>query len=102
MELLNLNQYRWENRIIITYSSNDQHPKLTTLKQEILENSCGFENRNLLHFHILDPNEDFKIQLIGYDGGVKFEGKNRSLKQLFDQIDTMPMRQNEMKYDSPC
>ena len=100
MESLNLNQYRWQNRIIVTYASNDQHPKLSKLKQEIQENSCGFKNRNLLHFHIADPKENFKIQLIGKDGGIKFEGENRSLKQIFDQIDTMPMRRNEMKYDS--
>ena len=100
MESLNLNQYRWQNRIIVTYSSNDQHPKLSKLKREIQENSCGFKNRNLLHFHIAEPNENFKIILIGKDGGIKFEGENRSLKQIFDQIDTMPMRRNEMKYDS--
>ena len=100
MESLNLNQYRWQNRIIVTYSNNDQHVKLIKLTQEIQENSCGFKNRNLLHFHISDPNEDFKLLLIGKDGGVKFEGENRSLKQLFDQIDSMPMRRYEMKFDS--
>ena len=52
MESLNLNQYRWQNRIIVTYANSDQNSKLSKLRQDIQENSCGFKNRNLLHFHI--------------------------------------------------
>ena len=100
MESLNLNQYRWQNRIIVTYSKSEQNEKLSKLRQDIQENSCGFKNRNLLHFHFSDPNEEYKILLIGKDGGVKFEGENRSLQQIFNQIDTMPMRRSEMKFDS--
>ena len=86
--------------IIVTYANNDQYTKLSKLRQDIQENSCGFKNRNLLHFHIAEPNEDYKILLIGKDGGVKFEGENRTLQQIFNQIDTMPMRRNEMQFDS--
>ena len=100
MESLNLNQYQWQNRIIVTFSNSDENPKLLKLKQEIQENACGFQNRNLLHFQILDPNEEFKILLIGKDGGIKFEGENRTLNQIFDQIDSMPMRRYEMQFDS--
>ena len=46
------------------------------------------------------PNEEFKILLIGKDGGIKFEGENRTLNQIFDQIDSMPMRRYEMQFDS--
>ena len=49
---------------------------------------------------ITEPNEEYKILLIGKDGGVKFEGENRTLQQIFNQIDTMPMRRNEMQFDS--
>ena len=100
METLNSNQYRWQNRIIITYASSDENAKLSKLRQDIQENSCGFKNRNLLHFHITEPNEEYKILLIGKDGGIKFEGENRTLQQIFNQIDTMPMRRNEMQFDS--
>ena len=100
MESLNLNQYRQQNRIIVTYANSDQNAKLSKLRQDIQENSCGFKNRNLLHFHITEPNEDYKILLIGKDGGVKFEGENKTLQQIFNQIDTMPMRRNEMQFDS--
>ena len=76
------------------------------LKQEIAQNLCQFNNRNLLHFHVnnnRNSDEDFRIILIGYDGGIKYDSENiSSLKILFDLIDTMPMRRREMQNDIPC
>ena len=103
---MNLSQYRWTNRIIVTYSQSEDHPKVLRLKQEISQNLCQFNNRNLLHFHVNTRNsddEDFRIILIGYDGGMKYDSENiSSLKIFFDLIDTMPMRRREMRTDIPC
>ena len=105
---LNLSQYGWTNRIIVTYSQSEDHPKVLQLKQEIAQNVCQFNNRNLLHFHVKNrnssTNEDyFRIILIGYDGGMKYDSENiSSLKVLFDLIDTMPMRRREMQNDNLC
>ena len=101
---LNLSQYRWTNRIIVSYSQSEDHPKVLQLKQEIAQNLCQFNNRNLLHFHVKNSDEDyFRIILIGYDGGIKYDRENTSsLKVLFDLIDTMPMRRREMQNDIPC
>ena len=97
---LNLGQYRWQNRIIVTSSSDESHPELIKLKEDISRNVCGFNNRNLKHLHVTDPNENFKIILIGKDGGTKFEDTRASLSNLFQIIDRMPMRRYEMKFDS--
>ncbi|MBT8125549.1 MAG: DUF4174 domain-containing protein, partial [Gammaproteobacteria bacterium] len=37
------------------------------------------------------------VVLIGKDGGIKQKGKHLDLQGLFDLIDTMPMRQLEMR-----
>ena len=47
MESLNLNQYRWQNRIIVTYANSDQNAKLSKLRQDIQENSCTHVSRPL-------------------------------------------------------
>ena len=70
-------------------------------KHDIEQNMCGFKNRHLLQFHILDLNqsEEFTVILIGKDGSIKFKG-NATLQNIFNQIDSMPMRQYEMQFDS--
>ena len=83
----------------MTYSKDEQHPDLLKLQRDINANIRGFKNRHLLHFHQSDPNEDFKIKLIGKDGGTKFEGRKASLQDLFNRIDSMPMRRYEMRFD---
>ena len=74
------------------------------------ENDCEILNRDLLHFHFSNDgktgnlttknDQSFRILLIGKDGGIKYES-NRSvfLIQLFELIDSMPMRKNEMQHD---
>ena len=74
------------------------------------ENNCEILSRDLLHFHFSNDgktgnlttknDQSFRILLIGKDGGIKYES-NRfvSLIQLFELIDSMPVRQDEMQYD---
>ena len=107
---VDLNQYLWKNRIIITFAKDEDHPDLMRLKAEMKENKCEILNRDLLHFNFINDHEiknltnindkSFRILLIGKDGGVKYES-NRfiSLIQLFELIDSMPMRQREMQHD---
>ena len=107
---IELNQYLWKNRIILTIADDEDHADLIRLKDEMKENNCEILNRDLLHFHfnndgktgnlITKNDRSFRILLIGKDGGIKYES-NRfvSLIQLFELIDSMPMRQDEMKHD---
>ena len=48
---IELNQYLWKNRIILTFAEDEDHPDLIRLKVEMNENNCGILNRDLLHFH---------------------------------------------------
>ena len=107
---IELNQYLWKNRIILTFADDQDHPDLIRLKAEMKENECEILNRDLLHFHfsndgktgnhITRNDQSFRILLIGKDGGIKYESNQYvSLIQLFELIDSMPMRQNEMPHD---
>ena len=107
---IELNQYLWKNRIILTFADDEDHADLIKLKVEMKENDCGILNRDLLHFHLSNDgktrnhittnDQSFRILLIGKDGGIKYESnRSVSLIQLFELIDSMPMRQDEMQHD---
>ena len=107
---IELNQYLWKNRIILTFADDEDHPGLIKLKAEMKENECEILNRDLLHFHLSNDgktgnlsttnDQSFRILLIGKDGDIKYESKRSiSLIQLFELIDSMPMRQDEMQRD---
>ena len=107
---IELNQYLWKNRIILTFAEDEDHPDLIKLKLEMKEKNCEILNRDLLHFHFSNDgkignittknDQSFRILLIGKDGGIKYESNQYvSLIQLFELIDSMPMRQDEMQHD---
>ena len=107
---IELNQYLWKNRIILTFADDQDHPDLIRLKAEMKENECEILNRDLLYFHfsndgktgnhITTNDQSFRILLIGKDGGIKYESNQYvPLIQLFELIDLMPMRQDEMQHD---
>ena len=107
---IELNKYLWKNRIILTFADDEDHADLIKLKVEMKEYNCEILNRDLLHFHFSNDgktgnqtttnDQSFRILLIGKDGGNKYESKRSvSLIQLFELIDSMPMRQDEMQHD---
>ena len=107
---IELSRYLWKNRIILTFADDEDHPDLIKLKVEMKENNCEILNRDLLHFHFSNEgktgnhtttnDQSFRILLIGKDGGIKYESnRSVSLIQLFELIDSMPMRQDEMQHD---
>ena len=110
LEGIELNQYLWKNRIILTFTDDEDYADLIKLKVEMKENNCEILNRDLLHFHFsndgktgnqtIKNDQSFRILLIGKDGGIKYESNQYvSLIQLFKLIDSMPMRQDEMVHD---
>ena len=107
---IELNQYLWKNRIILTFADDEDHPVLIKLKAEMKENECEILNRDLLHFHFSNDHyfgkltttndQSLRILLIGKDGGIKYESsRSVSILRLFELIDSMPMRQDEMQHD---
>lgn len=60
-------------------------------------NSSGKVSGKLAE-NILDAKENFEIILIGLDGGIKIQQTKILTKEhLFNTIDAMPMRKNEME-----
>jgi hypothetical protein len=49
---IELNQYLWKNRIILTFADDQDHPDLTKLEVEMKENNCEILSRDMLHFHL--------------------------------------------------
>ena len=107
---IELSRYLWKNRIILTFGNDQDHPDLIRLKAEMKENECEILNRDLLHFHFSNDHyfgkltttndQSLRILLIGKDGGIKYESSQSvSILRLFELIDSMPMRQDEMQYD---
>jgi len=121
---MDLNVYRWKNRLLMVFSSSPDDPNYQSLIGEIQEQRKGLRDRELLVFEILEKGESrfgdtvlkkeaidflrqkfsagqgsFLVILIGKDGGEKMRRQNQkvSLTEIFAVIDGMPMRQREMK-----
>jgi len=104
-------KYKWNKRIVIHYhNSSDQHLKTNnTIRRFFDKNINEINDRKLKFLEIYEINSDwalshifnkngFGIYLIGLDGSIKEFSKNTSiLRELFLIIDSMPMRQSEIK-----
>jgi hypothetical protein len=112
-----LSQYYWENRVLITTIASEQ--ELTSLEQQLQKLWPEFEERKLIVFAIykersfeLTPQSSYSKQnieeitkrlnnrhtlLIGLDGGSKAVYDSFDSKQIFADIDAMPMRRSRLE-----
>lgn len=114
-----LEKYIWKNRVIVTFSPNENHIKRNYFLSNINRNLCEVNSRDIVHIDLLFSNKnnniekfgnyytnlflsqnEFRLILIGKDGGIKLDTTNSSLDEIFSLIDTMPMRQEEMIHDN--
>ena len=121
-----LQDYQWKNRLILAFSPSPKDPGYRALEKEIAIQKEEIIDRDILVFYILETGEIklgesslpagagdflresfsirpgvFTVLLIGKDGGVKLRRKGGvGLGEIFSLIDTMPMRQREMKEKS--
>ena len=107
-------EYAWNNRLVIMITDK----KNTDLERQVrrfFENRvCDIDNRNLklLHFHknelaVTPLQKTMRSQtglwLLGYDGSIKdFSEDEQLLNRLFQTIDGMPIRQDEMVAAPAC
>lgn len=117
-----LSKHQWKDRLvlIITEEENEKFERQLT---ELQKHQHGLKERKLLIYQILpekyttgfEEEEDwknsselfqkykaeksgFRIILIGLDGGEKLDQTEiLSIEKLFNTIDSMPMRQAEMR-----
>ena len=123
---MDLNQYKWKKRLLLIFAPDDGHSLLRNLESDIAAQPDEVSERDLIVFKIvengpsfmadtrLDPqtaaniraefkasDERFTCILVGKDGGVKLRRNDQvRLREIFDLIDAMPMRQQEMRQNT--
>jgi hypothetical protein len=120
---MNLAQFQWKNRLLFLFSPDKNHPLFKKFKNEILNHQAEVKDRDLVVFemcerdsakmngsdidrqtadairdHFSVPSNKFSLILVGKDGGIKLKRHDHvSLEEVFELIDSMPMRQSEMR-----
>ena len=107
-------QYAWTNRLVIMITNK----KSTDLERQVIRffesRVCDIDDRNLklLHFYSNEPavtqlqkttQSKTGLWLLGYDGSIKdFSVDAKLLNRIFQTIDEMPIRQDEMVSGPAC
>jgi hypothetical protein len=124
-EPFSLGDYQWENRLLVVSASAPGDPNLARQLQQVAATRSEFAERDLVLISLatdgtsqagerqLDPTQVeairaalgidagvFSVLLVGKDGGVKLsEEAVVPMDDIYALIDTMPMRQQEMRSD---
>ena len=106
-----ISELNWKKRLLVISYENQYDQIFIKTKKFISDNKCEIEDRNLkIIFYENFDNKDYSkpefinnkygIWLIGYDGMIKDSSfDDKIFLRLFDLIDTMPMRKEEMIND---
>ena len=123
---MDLNQFQWKNRLLFIFAPEEGDSIFQALQSEILTLPDGISERDLVVFKILEtgpsymettridpqtaaairtkfaaPLGQFTCILVGKDGGTKLKRHSPvKIKEVFDLIDAMPMRREEMRKKS--
>ncbi|BAY29761.1 hypothetical protein NIES2107_16050 [Nostoc carneum NIES-2107] len=123
MSLFNLNSQKWQNRVLIIFSPSVDNHSYQHQMQLFDQQQNGFTDRDLVLVQVLATDksyangqlidessaanlrsrfgvdqDNFRVILVGKDGGVKRqEATPVAATAIFEQIDAMPMRQQEMQ-----
>ncbi|WP_420573230.1 DUF4174 domain-containing protein [Kordia sp.] len=121
-----LKKHRWEHRIIIIKTSDVNSKKYKAQKEAFQNVAKEFIDRKLILYTIIantvtitdyanglldtaetfsknlakkfSKGKEFEVLLIGLDGSVKLrQTEVLPTKELYDKIDSMPMRRSEMR-----
>jgi len=117
-----LSKHQWQDRLVLIIAEDENNEKFQLQIIQLQNQKPGLKERKVIIYQILpvrynigfqkkswensaelykkykQKNNDFQVILIGLDGGKKLEQtKLLSTNKLFNTIDSMPMRQNEMR-----
>jgi len=109
-----LTQYLWKRRVVLSFSDAESTPERISLLKQIKQYQCEFDDRQMVHVDLIAgssdhqllsrqfsvPNKNFNLVLLGKDGDVKLLTSQPSVENLLTLIDTMPMRQRELRIGS--
>jgi len=120
---MELKRYMWKNRLLLVFAPSEDDTRYRALRRELERQEHELVDRDLLIFHILESGESrlgdslidhqsaaslrnrfsvnpgqFIVVLIGKDGGEKLRrGREVDIAEIFSLIDSMPMRQREIR-----
>jgi hypothetical protein len=120
---MDLTQFQWKNRLLFIFAEKASDPSFKKLQNQIIAQNAEVDDRNLIVFevpaqgparmntipldrkdadsirnHFAISNDTFSLILVGKDGGIKLKRSDQiDLTEVFELIDSMPMRQREMR-----
>ncbi len=120
---IDLEEYKWKNRLLVVFSPSEDYARYRDLRKQLQDQKSAIVDRDLLVFHVFEDGEswfgdslidkqsvaqlrsrfsakpgEFTVVLIGKDGGEKLRrGTEVDIAEIFSLIDSMPMRQREMR-----
>ena len=120
---LDLQEYRWKNRLLLIFAPSKTDETYLKLQKALDQAEDALRDRDMLVFHLFASgcgwvgdspvhtgavrslyrrfdvhDHDLTLILIGKDGGEKGRQVGSfDLQDIFDRIDAMPMRQQEMR-----
>lgn len=89
-----IKKYQWKNRVIILKDKSSETPTIKKARERLQRQHAELAERDVIILE--DKAPDFQIELYGKDGGKKWESEF-TIKEIVEKIDSMPMRQDEMK-----
>ncbi|MFT7577402.1 MAG: hypothetical protein ACI9XZ_003799 [Alphaproteobacteria bacterium] len=117
-----LRQYMWEYRPLVIFAPTSNNEELIRQRSIVSRDLAGFRERNIVVIEVIASSVSsrmgpppivtanalrnyhgvtgrrFRAVLVGKDGGSKLEsGRTIGTHRLFGIIDSMPMRQMEMR-----
>ena len=105
-----LDSLRWKRRVIVIASPSRNTQAYLSQRKELSVESPDWKERDLVLVEVIGPEKadlrgalnlkagDFTVLLIGKDGGVKLRsGTPVSSREIFELIDSMPMRRQEIR-----
>ena len=120
-ERLDLDEYEWENRLLLVFASQGGTDKLDDFRSALKKELAGVVDRDLLMIPVLNSDgnsgddkkwsnasklrqnygaqdKNFLVVLVGKDGTEKRRwAEVPQIEQIFEIIDAMPMRLREMR-----
>ncbi|BAY14184.1 DUF4174 domain-containing protein [Calothrix sp. NIES-2098] len=122
MSSFNLSAQKWQNRVLLVFAPSVDNRNYQQQMQLLQQHNSGFADRDLVlvqaladksyaNGQLIDESsvanlrsrfgvdkDNFRVILVGKDGGVKRQDTTPvQVKAIFEQIDAMPMRQQEMQ-----
>jgi hypothetical protein len=123
---MDLAQFQWKNRLLFLFAEDANDPFFKNLQSQIRAQEAEVDDRDLIVFELpaigparmgatpLDrqqadsirnhfdiPGNASSLILVGKDGGIKLKRSDQvDLREVFGLIDSMPMRQREMRQKS--